>query len=168
MLSAFVRTSFAVLPLAATVSCSDATGPAPLPGGLDIRTSSSVIKLETAQGKRYATVTATVTNHSDRTVYYSYCGEGLSVRLDGRWHSIYRPVCAAILVPPAPIAPGESRPVSLLIDERHTIADIARLFDPDLTYRLDVVLLLKRKFSDDTFVVIDQEQSVSNSFKFAE
>lgn len=167
MLSAFVRTSIVLLPAALLAACDDPTGPG-LPGGVEIRTTSSVIQPEIVQGQRRATITATVTNGSDRIVYYSYCGEGVSVRQNGRWHSVFRPVCAAILVPPAPIAPGDTRAVTLVIDERHTLSDPARLFDPALSYRVDVTLLLKRRFHSDTFVSVDPDESASNSFRFAE
>ena len=167
MLSAFVRKCVTLLPVALLAACDDPTGP-DLPRGVETRTSSNVIELETVQGKRRATITATVTNDSDETVYYSYCGEGVSVRQNGRWHSVFRPVCAAILVPPAPIAPGGTRAVTLVIDERHTLDEVAKLFDPALNYRVDVTLLLKRSFHDDTFVVVDPDESASNSFRFAE
>jgi hypothetical protein len=166
MLSFLVRKCSAALPLVALAACESSTAPRPLPGGVEIRTTSSVVKVERTDGMRRATITATVENGSNRTVYYTYCGEGIAVRSGSDWNSVWRPVCAAIAVPPEPIAPGETKVVTIRVDESHHQPGLVVLLDPALTFRLEFLLLLKR--SADEFVAVQPGESVSNPFRFAE
>jgi hypothetical protein len=155
-------------PVALIAACSDTSGPRGLPGGVEIRTSSAVVPIEVVGGMRRATISAQVKNESGRIIFYSYCGEGISVRENGSWNSVWRPVCASILVPPEPIAPGQARTVTVFVDEDHHRPGLVSLFDPARTYRMDVTLLAAKAPYSDKLVVIDPGESVSNSFTFAE
>ena len=168
MLSAIVRTCGAVLPFTLIAACSDPSGPRALPDGVDIRTNSNVVQIQRVGGMRRATITAKIRNDSDRTIYYSYCSEAISVREGGSWNNVWRPVCMSILLPPEPIEPGQTKALSLFIDENDYRPGLVTLFDPARTYRLDVGLLANRAPYSDKFVSIHPDQSVSNSFKFAE
>ena len=168
MLSAFVRNFGIVAPVALLAACSDPSGPRSLPGGVEIRTSSAVVPIQLVGGMRRATITVQVKNESGRIIFYSYCGEGISVRENGSWNSVWRPVCASILVPPEPIAPGQTRTISLFVDEGDHRPGLVTVFDPEKTYRIDITLLAAKAPYSDKFVVIDRDESVSNSFTFAE
>jgi hypothetical protein len=157
-----------VLPFTLIAACSDPSGPRSLPDGVEIRTNSNVVPVERIGGMRWATNTAPIRNERDRTIYYSYCSEGISVREGGSWNNVWRPVCMSILLPPEPIEPGQVRTLSVYIDENDYRPGLVTLFDPGKTYRLDVGLLAARAPYSDKFVDIHPDQSVSNSFRFAE
>ena len=168
MLSAIVRNCCFVAPAILLAGCGDPSGPRSLPGGVEIRTSSTVVPIDVVGGMRRATIAAQVKNESNRIIFYGYCGEGISVQENGSWSSVWRPVCASILVPPEPIAPGQTRTITLFVDEGDHRPGLVTLFDPDKTYRIDITLLAARAPYADKLVVIDPDESVSNSFTFAE
>ena len=145
MNSGLVRKLFPLFaaPLA-LAACSDPTGPAPAPRGLEIRPTASVFPITTEEGRRRVTLRAMVDNDSDRTVYYSYCSETVARREAGKWKQVFHPVCASIAIPPEPIAPGESKEVVLNFIEHPDIPSIGFPFDdPAAQYRLEVLLLVR-------------------------
>jgi hypothetical protein len=158
MKSVFVRrlSAYVAVPFALT-ACSDPTGPAPAPNGLEIRPTSQVFPISTVEGRRHVTMRAVVDNDSDKPVYYSYCTETVSRRAGGEWKPVFKPVCASVLVPPQEIAPGASKELTLNFIEHPEIPAIGFPFDdPSAQYRLEVVLLLR---SGEKFRVIEGTES---------
>ncbi len=126
-------------------ACSDPTGPRPAPPGLEIRPIAGSFPVEVIGGRKYVRVTAVIHNDSDRTVYYSYCSEGISEEQAGVWEPVWRPICLqAVLVPPEPIAPGASKQMAIPpIEHSDTPGGYEFPFKYGTRYRVDVVLLLK-------------------------
>ena len=141
----FVRRFFPLVAVPFVLSaCSDPTGPLAAPRGLEIRPTNAVFPITTVEGRRRVTMRALVENDSERTVYYSYCTETVSKRVGSGWEHAWSPVCAAVLVPPEPIAPGESKELTLNFIEHPEISSIGFPFqDPGAEYRLEVTLLVR-------------------------
>ena len=141
----FVRRFFSLVAVPFLLSgCSDPTGPQAAPRGLEIRPTAAVFPITTVEGKRRVTMQAVVDNDSERTVYYSYCSETVWKRVGSEWEHVWSPVCASILVPPEPIAPGESKQLTLDFIEHPEISSIGFPFqDPGAEYRLEVTLLVR-------------------------
>ena len=140
MKSVLVRRLYALLlvpVLAGSTACEESTGPRPLPGGVDIDPVASVFPVQQLNGRKTVTATAVIRNDSDRTIYYAYCTQRISLRSAGVWVPFYHPVCAAILVPPEPIRPGESKEFSLTAMEQLDGSGFP-FTDSGAEYRLDV------------------------------
>jgi hypothetical protein len=166
MKSAFVRRLSALLmvPLIALTACEESTGPRPMPSGVEIDPVASVFPVQQVNGRKMVTVSAVIRNDSDRTIYYAYCSQRISRRTAGVWVPFYHPVCAAVLVPPEPIAPGASKEFSLTAMEQLDGSGFP-FTDASAEYRLDVTLLIRRGgASSDRFNVVAPDETVSGTF----
>ena len=153
----FVRKLVTLVALSFVFSgCSDPIGPR-APRGLEIRPTADVFPISTVGERRRVTMRALIENDSDRTVYYSYCSETVSKRTSGEWKAVFRPVCAAILVPPEAIRPGESKQITADFIEHPEIPAIGFPFDdPSARSRLEAVILFKK---GDDFVALSGIES---------
>src|SRR5688572_11000189 len=108
-----------VVPAASIVfaGCHSATGPTSLPGGVEIRPTAGSFPVQVVDGRKTVTVSAVVRNESDRTVYYSYCSEGIAKLEGGVWGPIRSTECPSIALPPEPIEPGKAKQFTLRIDD---------------------------------------------------
>ena len=157
----------AVIVSAATAilaACGTPTGPAGLPSGVEILPTAGSFPVQVVDGRKTVTVSAVVRNDSERTVYYSYCTEGIAKQEGGEWRPIWRTVCAAIIVPPEPIEPGESKQFTMKIDDYPDIPSLRLPFtDPAARYRFEVILLVRsgerfrsiREAASTSFTVIE-------------
>ena len=125
-------------------ACESPTGPAALPRGVEIQPAASSFPVQVVNGRKSVTVTATVRNDSERTVYYSYCTEGIAKQEGAEWRRVYHTVCASIAIPPEPIEPGASKQFTLRIDDYPDIPSLALPFtEPGARYRFEVGLLVR-------------------------
>jgi len=165
MKSAFVR-SAAILPLLmfAPAACGDPSGPG-LPKGVAITPSRSVFPIDREAGHWRVNVTGVIRNDSDRTIFHQYCAETISRRdHDGRWTIVWSPVCPAIYVAPAPIAPGESREFSVHVFQTSSLS-VAFPLQPNDVYRVGFGLAVRvGPPGSEGFEPIRSSQSVSRTF----
>lgn len=169
MKSVFVRCA-AILPLLilAVAACGDPTGPG-LPKGVAITPSRSVFPIDRESGHWSVTITGVIRNGSDRTIFYQYCGDSILRRTqDGRWTTVWSPICPAIYIPPAPIAPGESHEFNIKVFQSSSVS-IAFPLRPNDLYRVGVGLGVRvGPPGSEKFEPIRSSQSVSKAFRVSE
>ena len=85
-----------VLALAgATVGCdSDAAGPAGLPGGVEIRATSSVFGIAIINGEKTSVVSTRIVNNGLTSIYRHYCGARVYKKVDADWVEVWAEDCA--------------------------------------------------------------------------
>lgn len=154
--------------LLAAAGCESLTGPRPLPEGVEFRTTSDVFPVQVLNGNRTVLISGRISNAGSRTVYYSFCSEQIAKQEGFGWTTAWAPVCIALLVPPEPIGPGESRLVTLSVTE-HPGSSQGFPFQANEWYRIQVRLLLRAEAPyEEKWFEIDEGQSVSNRFRVTE
>jgi len=150
-------------------ACESAIGPQPLPGGVEVRTTSSVIPVDTSGTIKRATISGKVMNKSARTLVLGYCGHTIAKLVGNEWVDVWTQSCAAIDGVDVEVLPGDSAAFGVQV--ANVTSGGSGVFDfgsPNTQFRLRVRMLLKEPvpFGDEVFE-IEADDRLSNSFSFA-
>ena len=118
-------------------ACGDSTGPVDLRAVSVMAPEEVHFTVQSAGGYRQIVVPVKITNSTSKVINRAYCSETLE-RFEGAgWNAVWSPFCIAIFSND-PIAPGETKTVSLTIGDTPAQYSGFRFTDPEHQYRIRV------------------------------
>lgn len=148
-------------------ACESATGPQPLPAGVEVRTSGTAFVVDTVGASKRATITGTVTNSSGRTLVLAYCGDAIAKLAGSEWVDVWVENCAGVNGVDIEVAPRATATFGIHVEN---VPGASQSFDfgaPNAQYRVRVRMTVKApvQFGDEVFE-IQADDRLSNSFSF--
>jgi hypothetical protein len=144
------------------VACQNATGPSDFLPGLTIRAPETVHFTSNAPGaSNQIVVPVTITNASDRTLDFAYCGGQLERITIPVWREVFSPVCLQVHTLP-PIPGGTSLDFNFYASDTPPGDEGFRFTDSPNVYRVRVALWIVESGASQP---LPREASVTNPFK---
>lgn len=160
---------FAIAIAGAVVACdSDAVGPAELPGGVEIRATTSVFGIAIINGEKTSIVSTRIVNNGLSTIYQHYCGTRVYKKVGADWAEVWAEECAGVDGFYSPLPPSGVTNVSTLLSDPASPFSFGGpfKFETGVFYRISVPLLVRTGDGASDFRLIDPRESMSTTFAF--
>ena len=167
--SALKSLTFAVA-LAAAVGCdSDAVGPTGLPGGVEIRATTTTFGIAIINGEKTSVVSMRVVNNGFTTIFKHYCGARVYKKVDVDWVEVWAEDCSAVDGIFTELAPGAVTTIDRLLSDPASPFSMGGpfKFETGVYYRMSVPLLMKTGDGPNDFRLINPRESMSTAFAFS-
>lgn len=160
---------FVVALAGAVAGCdSNAVGPVGLPGGVEIRATTTVFGIAIINGEKTSIVSMSVVNNGVTTIYQHYCGARVYKKVDVDWIEVWAEQCAAVDGTFSELRPSAVTTVSRLLSDPASPFSFGGpfKFEMGVYYRMSVPLLVKTGNAPDDFRLINPRETMSTAFAF--